>query len=74
MARKTYPGPVVDVSFDGEVCQHSENCVRGMAAVFDVTQRPWINPDRAPDAALADELRRVVGTCPSGALRIEEHD
>ena len=73
MARRTYTGPVVDVSYDGEVCQHSGNCVRGMPAVFDTDRRPWIDPGAAPDEVSAQELRRVVGTCPSGALRIEEH-
>jgi uncharacterized Fe-S cluster protein YjdI len=73
MARKNYHGPVVDVSFDLEVCQHSGECVRGMSEVFDTAERPWINPTHANTADLADELRRVVGRCPSGALHIVEH-
>lgn len=74
MTRKTYTGPIVDVSYDLEICQHSANCVRGMPTVFDTGRRPWIDPTAASDEALADGLRRVIGTCPSGALRIEEHD
>lgn len=35
VTRKLYTGPIVDVSFDLEVCQHSANCVRGMPEVFD---------------------------------------
>ena len=73
MTRKTYTGPLVDVSFDGDVCQHSGNCVNGMPSVFDVSSRPWIDPGRAGDPAAAHQLRKVVGRCPSGALRIEEH-
>lgn len=73
MTRKTYTGPLVDVSFDGEVCQHSANCVNGMPAVFDTASRPWINPGHAADDSTARLLREVVGRCPSGALRIEEH-
>lgn len=73
MTRKTYTGPLVDVSFDGEVCQHSGNCVRGMPSVFDTEARPWINPETATDEDLAQQLREVIGRCPSGALRVEEH-
>jgi len=74
MTRKAYTGPLVDVSFDGEVCRHAAECVLGMAAVFDTSARPWINPDAASTPALADQLREVVGRCPSGALEIVEHD
>lgn len=73
MTRKTYTGPLVDVSFDGEVCQHAGECVRGMGTVFDTARRPWIDPGQAGNAELADQLRQVVGRCPSGALEIVEH-
>ena len=66
-------GPIVDVSFDGEVCQHAARCVEGMPSVFNTSERPWINPEHAPDEASADHPREVVGRCPSGALHIEEH-
>lgn len=71
--RKTYTGPLVDVSFDGEICAHAAECVRGMPAVFDPTARPWINPEVASSAEAADQLRAVVQRCPSGALEIVEH-
>ena len=71
--RKTYTGPLVDVSFDGEICAHAAECVRGMPAVFDPTARPWIDPRTVATPEAADELRRVVGRCPSGALEIVEH-
>lgn len=67
MSRKTYEGLAVAVSFDGDVCQHAAECVRGLPAVFDTEARPWINPD----GATAAEVVEVVGRCPSGALRIE---
>lgn len=73
MPRKTYTGPVVDVSFDGELCQHSANCINGMPSVFDGSAHPWINPENAADGESAQLLRDTVGRCPSGALRIEEH-
>lgn len=73
MARKTYTGPVVDVSFDGDVCQHAAECVRGMPSVFDTSARPWINPTHADSEETAQTLRDVIGRCPSGALRLHEH-
>ena len=44
-----------------------------MPTVFDTAARPWINPENAGTAQLADELRAAVGRCPSGALEIVEH-
>lgn len=70
---KVYRGPIVDVSFDGPKCIHSGNCTGGMPEVFNTTRRPWVNPEEADTPDKADELRRVVGTCPSGALQIVEH-
>lgn len=73
MTRKTYTGPLVDVSYDREVCRHAAECVRGMPTVFDTAKRPWINPEQAATEDDANLLRHVVGLCPSGALEIEEH-
>ena len=47
MSRKSYQGKDVTASFDSDVCQHSGNCSRGLAAVFDATRRLWIDPDEA---------------------------
>ena len=45
MSRRSYVGKDVTISFDSDVCQHSGNCVNGLAAVFDTEKRPWIDPD-----------------------------
>ena len=73
MARKTYTGPQVDVTFDGEVCPHAAECVRGMPEVFDTDKRPWINPTVADTPELSQHLLALLSRCPSGALRIVEH-
>jgi uncharacterized Fe-S cluster protein YjdI len=65
--RKDYVGEAVTVSFDPAVCIHAANCVKGLPAVFDTRQRPWIQPD----GASAEEVVAQVARCPSGALRIE---
>jgi uncharacterized Fe-S cluster protein YjdI len=74
MARKTYTGPLLDVSFDGDVCRHAAECVRGMPTVFDTAVRPWIDPARADSEGAAQTLREVIGRCPSGALHVVEHE
>jgi uncharacterized Fe-S cluster protein YjdI len=53
MTRKIYTGPIIDVSFDGELCRHAAECVRGMPTVFDTSARPWINPAEADSEASA---------------------
>ena len=70
MTRKTYVSERVDVSFDGDVCEHSANCVNGLPAVFDTAKKPWIAPEGGDAEAVVD----VVGRCPSGALRIERFE
>lgn len=74
MARRTYDGPVVAVSFDAELCRHAAECVRGMPEVFDVSRRPWIDPSRADTEDAARLLVEVVGRCPSGALEVVDRD
>lgn len=73
MTRKLYTGPLVNVSFDLDICQHSGNCVRGMPSVFDTSKRPWIDPENANTPQLAQQLRETIWRCPSGALRVVEH-
>ena len=67
---KRYTGATVHVTFDGPLCIHAAECVRGLPAVFDRNRRPWILPDGAP----AQELIAVVERCPSGALHYERVD
>lgn len=74
MVRKLYTGPIVDVSFDSDVCEHAAECVRGMPAIYNTSKRPWINPEVADTPDLADMLREVTLRCPSKALHIEEHE
>jgi uncharacterized Fe-S cluster protein YjdI len=70
-AAQTYQGDEVTVTFDRRLCIHSEECVRGLPAVFDPTRKRWIRPDEAP----ADDVMAVVAACPSGALRARRpHD
>ena len=64
---KAYTGPDITVYYDATICQHAAECVRGLPEVFNTQRRPWITPDAAPAATVAE----VVGRCPSGALQVE---
>ncbi|WP_010288655.1 (4Fe-4S)-binding protein [Kurthia massiliensis] len=61
---RKYSGEAVDIFFNLDICQHSGNCVNGNRDVFDTKRKPWIIADNAS----ADEVARVIETCPSGAL------
>jgi len=65
MAAKDYQSGDVVVSFDGDVCIHSEECVRGLPKVFDTAKKPWIQPGNAAP----EDVRAAVARCPSGALQ-----
>lgn len=67
MARKTYEGQEISVSFDMKRCIHARNCFLKLPKVFDPAQRPWVQPDNAP----AEEVAAMIRTCPSGALSFE---
>jgi len=62
---QVYAGDGFEVTYDPAVCAHSGECARGLPEVFDPEAKPWIRPERAPAARLAE----VVARCPSGALR-----
>ena len=62
---QAYETPEITVTFDPNVCTHSAQCVRGLPAVFDVSRRRWIQPERATPEQVAAQVAR----CPSGALQ-----
>lgn len=66
----TFDGAESTVTWDRRRCIHAEACVHGLPEVFDPARRPWVAPDAADAAALAD----VVTWCPTGALHLELAD
>lgn len=62
--KKVYENEHIRVFWDSDKCIHIGNCTRGLPDVFNVNKRPWVNIDAA---AVAD-IKRVVDTCPTGAL------
>ncbi len=61
---REYANDRIAVSWEPQYCIHTANCLLGLPQVFDVGRRPWVSID----AASADEIARVVMTCPTGAL------
>ncbi|MBP1043987.1 (4Fe-4S)-binding protein [Vagococcus sp. BWB3-3] len=66
---RKYSGEAIDVFFNTSICVHSGNCVRGNKEIFNLDRRPWVLPDNAE----AQEVMRVINTCPSGALKYVQH-
>ena len=67
---RAYTGQRVTVYYDARRCLHFAECIRGLPDVFDVQQRPWIQPENAPAESVAEVIRR----CPSGALHYDLAD
>jgi uncharacterized Fe-S cluster protein YjdI len=65
--KKLYYGEKITVTFQPEKCIHSGVCVKGFPSVFNLSNRPWVDPD----AATAEAIARHIDKCPSGALEYE---
>src|SRR4249919_302871 len=64
---KAHQGSEITVYFDPKRCRHFAECLRGLPEVFNARHRPWIAPDAASAALVAEVIRR----CPSGALHYQ---
>ena len=64
---KAHQGSEITVYFDPQRCRHFAECLRGLPEVFNARHRPWIAPDAASAAVVAEVIRR----CPSGALHYQ---
>lgn len=62
-----YEGREIMVTYDKSLCIHVAECLRGLPAVFDTSQRKWIAPDNAEAAKVAETVEK----CPSGALQYQ---
>ena len=61
---KKYSNGEITVVWKPDLCIHSGNCWRGLGAVFNPNERPWVKVD----GATSDEIIAQVAKCPSGAL------
>ena len=71
--RKDYFGKNITIHDNRKLCSHSAECLRNLGSVFNLEQRPWINPERASIESIVETVKK----CPSGALSYsidgEEH-
>ena len=61
---KEYSNGELTIVWQPSKCIHSTLCFRGLPAVFNPQQRPWVKMD----AATTEQLIAQVSSCPSGAL------
>ena len=57
------------VKWDDKICIHAGECVKNLPSVFKVVDEKFVIDE---SGASEDEIKRVVGLCPSGALKIED--
>lgn len=63
---KAYESEKLTVYWKPSLCTHATFCVRGDSEVFNVNRRPWV---MLYDSK-ADDIVRIVESCPSKALLV----
>ena len=77
---RAYTGEKIDVYFNTAICQHSGNCVRGSAKLFNLKRKPWIIPDELEghnkfyvNDAQGNQVAEIVFVPTGDHLSIIEH-
>ena len=55
--------------WDDKICIHAGECVKNLPSVFKVVDEKFVIDE---SGASEDEVKRVVGLCPSGALKVDD--
>ncbi|RNC83835.1 MAG: hypothetical protein ED557_08670 [Balneola sp.] len=66
----SYENEEIKVTWDKKRCIHAKECVHGLPEVFDIEQKPWIQPGKSSTDSVAETVMR----CPTGALQFERKD
>ena len=61
---QNYVGNHITIHDNRRLCAHAGKCTDGLASVWRMNKKPWIDPDGADVAAIIS----VIDQCPSGAL------
>jgi len=65
---KEYQKDGLTVIWQPKKCIHAGVCVKSLPKVYDPKAKPWIRPQNAS----AEDLKRQIDKCPSGALNYRE--
>jgi len=60
---------MLKITWDDKVCIQAGNCVKSLPSVFQVKDGKFVI---VATGAPADQIRKTVSACPSGALEIIE--
>ncbi len=66
----TYESDEITVTWDKFKCIHAKECVHGLPGVFNINEKPWIQPGKET----ADKVAEVVMKCPTGALQFQRKE
>ncbi|MBO6523372.1 MAG: CDGSH iron-sulfur domain-containing protein [Balneolaceae bacterium] len=66
----TYESDEIEVTWDKFKCIHAKECVHGLPGVFNIDEKPWIQPGKSA----ADKVAKVITKCPTGALQFKRKD
>lgn len=64
----SYAGADVTVYYNKLLCSHAGECGRIAKEIFNPAAKPWVQPDNGT----VDQVKQVIATCPSGALRLSK--
>lgn len=62
--RDDYKGTKLTIHDNRGICSHAGHCTDNLPDVWRMGVEPWIDPE----GELPDEIKHVIGMCPSGAL------
>ena len=60
MTRKLYTGPLLNVTFNGAICEHAAECVRGNASFADRVTGAFIDRDERAGKGASDHAPVIV--------------
>ncbi len=66
----TYESDEIEVTWDKFKCIHAKECVHGLPGVFNIDEKPWIQPGKSA----ANKVAEVIAKCPTGALQFKRKD
>lgn len=67
--KKTYSKEELTVIWQPHLCTHSKKCWKGLLAVFDPREKPWIQLDGAANP----QIKQQIDQCPSKALSYQSN-